>query len=43
MGRFCAKKTAELPAARLLRGYMLAEDRRALFPVFKRFPKIANQ
>jgi hypothetical protein len=41
--RFCAKKTAGLPAARLLRAYMPAEDRRALFPIFKRFPKIANQ
>jgi len=26
-----------------LRAYMGAEDRRTLFPVFKRFPKIANQ
>jgi hypothetical protein len=43
VGRFWRKKNQSGYRSRLLKAYMLAEDRRAYSPVFKRFPKIAKK
>jgi hypothetical protein len=42
-GSILAKKNQSGYRSRLLKAYMLAEDRRAYSPVFMRFPKIAKK